>query len=1588
MSKSHSKISPARSQGFITPQQRTRRTLSSASPAQSEGRLSTVVEKFVKSDRLVLSPMKRRSVLPDDTDIEAPRRASWWKKLEGSSRDVLEALDTNKMPDNLLEEYEFEVEKDNKQSQSDQQSQSSDNESVASIVVPQRRLFDQKKQTQAKFGDIMGSRKSLGRTNIEDQSIEVAPKNLFNKGPRNRPVFPAALLNSTNKTINKTVEPEINKQTRPNLFGQAGTKRKNMFTDFVLSDDSEGDSEVQHKVFGFKKNNKRMSLGTRSRRMPSLTPSMTTEIDIDDWNLLPSSTMIGAQEASQISDKDIEMQDENQDNTLTDDIPLNHTNNTSVIQDEENDKTLTNENIDVNKTQDGNVKDVSKRVNKTREKSKLNSSAKDKSLQNKSTKPSANSTNTKNMETEEVIVEQQQNNTVADKNTRLADNEQSLEDKMAEIHGESVEIEKSRLNTVSNKTGENIGVDKSQDVVPKDVSKKVNQTYNKSKSKLNTSVQDKSLQNKSTTQATNDAENMEEVVAKQQQNNAAADRNALLAENERSLHGEMAELHGESVEIEKSRPNEQDHKNGSEAAHKTNHVEDMGVMSGKNKSKDEIDADIEEPEINNSKKEIDPTLEEENQVQSEACKTNEDKDKSKEEEEKEESEQEHSEEEQEQSEVELEKNEVEQEHSEEEQEQSEVEADQSEVEPEQSEEEQEQSEEEQEPSEVAQEESEEEQQESEEEQEPSLDDQENENQTDEAIRDQDEEMPPADQDEEMEEMVWNDNDEDKLSDVAEKELATKSEQISKNLSKLKHIDKSKNITNKSHKIVDESADNDKIEDENDVVEGTPNNSTHDTTGRNRKKDVSKIKSPEAVLQNITTDNESFRPIGRSTTFRKSKSVYGTMNMGHSLAPDQESTLGNEGSRNSSTEGSEWDSHRTTRKTIRQTLGKEYTTRKSLRALVMEQSAKRQTELYNRTASKFDKTKNKTVTEDGNDKNASKMNKTVVEDGNNKNASTINKTQNKTVIDDANNDNASNKTKNKTVSEDIDHQHIRFRRSNRVSSNQSPNLKSPVHDTSIHHVPDPLISEHQVSYHKSRALISEIISNPDQSVSTPDNNDSGPEISMNASYGQGMSASGHEMQETADKIINKDNSRRSTSIHSKSLQHSEEVLDYEASEQVISGLEGQDDSEHESMNEKESEPENEEIEQSKQEAESEVEHEDSQQEIEADSEHETQEEIEESQQEIVSDQEEIEDEHEESQQEIESEQDMVDEQDESQQEIDEQDQSQQEIESDQEESQQEIESEHEQESENDVSQEQESDHDIRNYETDQDDDFISALNSKFQTPEKRGASRVVFDSNMMSVDEIDFEGVSRQTNDVTENTESERESELRHSGSFRRASEPRVQDVSVGTKKSMLMMQLQKITQENEERRMKIRESVQKSLKPTRYNFNATSPVQRKYSIRRMTEPKKPRPKAKPTGVPTDTLPKAFYEDLMYKPPKRFQPATAPWITKRLYKFLETKLEPKYDYRARIRAEELVQTIFSFAKLVRRHDAAPAQAVEELKKEMARLRVVTTHYEFYDFFHEFMPREIRIKVNPDVVNRIPMPRNGIFSEILPPRSVVE
>ncbi|XP_072947573.1 uncharacterized protein [Epargyreus clarus] len=202
------------------------------------------------------------------------------------------------------------------------------------------------------------------------------------------------------------------------------------------------------------------------------------------------------------------------------------------------------------------------------------------------------------------------------------------------------------------------------------------------------------------------------------------------------------------------------------------------------------------------------------------------------------------------------------------------------------------------------------------------------------------------------------------------------------------------------------------------------------------------------------------------------------------------------------------------------------------------------------------------------------------------------------------------------------------------------------------------------------------------------------------------------------------------------------------------------------------------------------------------------------------------------------------------------------------------------------------------------------------------------------------------------------------------------------RQTTLEMYLQKVKEKNIERKKQLEEEIRSSLKaPTRDMLNPFKvPAIPKRTVRHTKPQNKGKAKVK-SVIPLNLLPAEVLEDMKYKPPKRYQPANASWITKRLYKFLETKLEPKYDYKARIRSEKLVETIYNFTKDIRRLAVAPPHAVEALKQEMARLNIVGTHVEFYEFFHEYMPREVRVKVVPDVFNKISLPKHGVFSDIL-------
>ncbi|CAG5039099.1 unnamed protein product [Parnassius apollo] len=212
-------------------------------------------------------------------------------------------------------------------------------------------------------------------------------------------------------------------------------------------------------------------------------------------------------------------------------------------------------------------------------------------------------------------------------------------------------------------------------------------------------------------------------------------------------------------------------------------------------------------------------------------------------------------------------------------------------------------------------------------------------------------------------------------------------------------------------------------------------------------------------------------------------------------------------------------------------------------------------------------------------------------------------------------------------------------------------------------------------------------------------------------------------------------------------------------------------------------------------------------------------------------------------------------------------------------------------------------------------------------------------------------------------------------------------ISTMRRQADLVKFFQKMKEKNMKERRRIEEEVRNSLKANKkeswdsFRMLASPNLALRRTNMKTGQTKSKVKRIKSTLIPIENLSAEVLEDIKYKPPPRYKPRDASWVTKRLYKFLEAKLEPKYDYMARVRAEKLVKTIYDFSKYIRHHKVAPIDAVNLLKLEMAKLKIVKTHFEFDQFFLEYMPKEIRIKVVPDTANQIPLPEHGPFSDII-------
>ncbi|XP_038223614.1 myb-like protein X [Zerene cesonia] len=891
--------SPARSHKAITPRRyKPRKSRSVGSPACSvnSSRLASVVK-----DVIDLSPMiRRRSVLNDDTDIIVPGRKSWWKNLDENSREVLDVLQNKEMVDamNVLEDLDVEILSQGTKNYSLDLQDSSDAESIKSIVMPHRKLFSEKENTaQKKFQDIMKRRETLNVTEAQksridwDKDLSITPKSLFKRHEkRPQPVFPAALLSvSTNKTVtnDKTLQPMEPKTQGRHLFGnRPATKRKNMFVDFIVSDSEEEIPDMQPKIFTLKRQSLQKRRASSISNINSPTASIT-DIEMDDWKLLPSSTMVEHQFEDQTTPKNIRrsiISGNNEKQNLThaavQEKQQQRERNIDKFMDidtqDEADVTLMN-NVD---------KETSRTLNTTKNRSNLSNRVSNKSsretqhvkshnnsnkVQNKEAEISKN--NKKNLEQEESFRIQlksvakdlnrsnnKQNLSKAvdtddyNKESNVEKNVQMIDMKEIQEESSDEELENSQLRyeedeaRIEDKGNKSEYAQKQSGIHKNSInSQESNIVSDGNSDNLHKTIQDnnisKMIEKKSKPEHNVSKDGKRKTIEKSNKTTEKLNDTQVTKENMHAINLNEAEQ-----ECEQKLANTQEN---------TNTMQGLEDNSGQEKNQNENETGQLESELEQENIQIEDGLD--NSQTAQQCGVLED----------EESEI-----------VEEEESEVDQHNDSHEDEEEQVD--------------------------------EKEERESEEEQEESIEDEEEQQQESELLQDQESETDQQESETEHEESQVEQEDDNHTDDAKQKVI---------------------------HHSQNDDATNDKSE-ENQPSEEIAN-SMHDiNTNINET-----VKSPEAVLNKQSIHGKISLIEGRNTSVRKTKSVIPkNLTIRPSLAPIRDSIEFSDGTRDSSANNSGWDSHRTTRKTMRQTFGKDFTPRKSLRTLVMEKSAKRQTNL--------------------------------------------------------------------------------------------------------------------------------------------------------------------------------------------------------------------------------------------------------------------------------------------------------------------------------------------------------------------------------------------------------------------------------------------------------------------------------------------------------------------------------------------------------------------------------------------------------------------------------------------------------------------
>ncbi|KAK1126597.1 hypothetical protein K0M31_004226 [Melipona bicolor] len=181
-------------------------------------------------------------------------------------------------------------------------------------------------------------------------------------------------------------------------------------------------------------------------------------------------------------------------------------------------------------------------------------------------------------------------------------------------------------------------------------------------------------------------------------------------------------------------------------------------------------------------------------------------------------------------------------------------------------------------------------------------------------------------------------------------------------------------------------------------------------------------------------------------------------------------------------------------------------------------------------------------------------------------------------------------------------------------------------------------------------------------------------------------------------------------------------------------------------------------------------------------------------------------------------------------------------------------------------------------------------------------------------------------------------------------------------------------------RMKMNDDKQK-------NEKKSSSLSEARKIEEVEESRKPQKQR-----PTRQIHKAFLVNgKPYRAPRLPRPQY--WITDRLYKYLWKCMEPRFKLETRIISEKFVRQLSHVTTLIVKRKSYLNYKAElhSLMKEMARLGIIHTRNDFYNFCHDFFPYELRAKTVPMLLpgnkSNIPYDADRLHEPLLPSSTFV-